>query len=114
MGIACGTNRICLDLTQAAFGALANVGGFVRVAVPGDLLIAIRTSDTTIATLSAVCTHESCSMMYTATLMRVTCPCHGSQFALTGQVVRGPAMEPIKVYATSFDAAQNLVTITLA
>jgi nitrite reductase/ring-hydroxylating ferredoxin subunit len=31
----------------------------------------------------------------------VTCPCHGSQFDVTtGAVLRGPAVEPVRSYAT--------------
>jgi Rieske Fe-S protein len=45
--------------------------------------------------VSATCTHQGCTV---ASPRRgvVTCPCHGSQFdAATGQVLRGPATEPL-------------------
>ena len=46
------------------------------------------------------CTHRGCSLAngdLEATI--VTCPCHGSQFDVTtGDVVRGPASEPVPSY----------------
>ena len=44
---------------------------------------------------SATCTHQGCSVLppHNGT---VSCPCHGSQFdAVTGQVLRGPATQPL-------------------
>jgi nitrite reductase/ring-hydroxylating ferredoxin subunit len=46
------------------------------------------------------CTHRGCSLAegdLEATI--VTCPCHGSQFDVTtGEVLRGPAREPVPSY----------------
>ena len=46
------------------------------------------------------CTHRGCSLAegeLEATI--VTCPCHGSQFDVTtGEVLRGPAVEPVRSY----------------
>lgn len=47
------------------------------------------------------CTHRQCSLAegeLEGTV--VTCPCHGSQFDVTtGEVLRGPAQEPVQSYA---------------
>ena len=42
----------------------------------------------------ARCTHAGCVLPGPED-DTVTCPCHGSRFALNGTVVRGPAMEPL-------------------
>lgn len=48
------------------------------------------------------CTHRQCFLALgelDGTV--VTCPCHGSQFDVTtGAVLRGPAVEPVRSYAT--------------
>jgi Rieske Fe-S protein len=31
------------------------------------------------------------------------CPCHGSEFAISGVVVRGPARTGLRVYSTTVD-----------
>jgi nitrite reductase/ring-hydroxylating ferredoxin subunit len=47
------------------------------------------------------CTHLQCSLAegeLEGTV--VTCPCHGSQFDVTsGEVLRGPAQEPVRSFA---------------
>ena len=49
--------------------------------------------------MTAICTHFGCQTQYPGTGMVITCFCHGSQFSLTGQVVRGPAGTPLNHYA---------------
>lgn len=44
---------------------------------------------------TAVCTHQGCLVSSVAD-KKITCPCHGSQFAIaTGAVVTGPAEDPL-------------------
>ena len=82
------------EAAEVAEGELAafDVGG-VRVAVAnvGGTLYAF--GDT--------CTHLGCSLAegdLDGTV--VTCPCHASQFDVTtGDVLRGPAQEPVRSYA---------------
>ena len=46
-----------------------------------------------IRALSLVCTHLGCTVTVTPT--ELICPCHGSRFDRTGQVVAGPAPRPL-------------------
>lgn len=41
------------------------------------------------------CTHMGCIPNYSASSGQYLCPCHGSVFTLAGDVVRGPAPEPL-------------------
>ena len=43
----------------------------------------------------AVCTHLGCVVPWSAANNKFMCPCHGSQYAPTGAVVRGPAPLPL-------------------
>jgi len=108
----CG-NNLCLDLNDAANAALTMVDGSLVVAAPTDRLIVIRTSMTELIALSDVCTHAGCGVRYDRVNKALTCPCHGSRYALTGAVTRGPANRALAVYPTQLDAATNVVTITL-
>ena len=45
--------------------------------------------------LNAVCTHLGCVVPWSAANNKFMCPCHGSQYAPTGAVVRGPAPLPL-------------------
>lgn len=45
--------------------------------------------------LEQTCTHLGCPVSWDAQTGRFLCPCHGSIFSRTGQVLRGPAPRPL-------------------
>lgn len=45
--------------------------------------------------LQASCTHLGCTVAWNSTTERVECPCHGARYDLSGQVLRGPARDPL-------------------
>jgi len=59
------------------------------------------------------CTHQGCSLAdghLEGTT--VTCPCHGSRFDVTtGEVVRGPAREPVRSYPVRLEAGALRVEV---
>jgi cytochrome b6-f complex iron-sulfur subunit len=105
----CGAN-LCIDLTDPANADLVDVGGAMAIDTAGDTVLIARTSPTEVIALSAVCTHSGCIVDYNASSQKVECNCHGSLFSTTGQVLRGPANAPLKMYAASL--AGTTITIT--
>lgn len=95
---------------NAAGSALDNVGGAVLVESTAGVFLVARTSGSAVSALDAVCTHEGCTVTGAAGDIYV-CPCHGSRYSRSGQVVNGPAKASLRQYAASFDA--GVVTITL-
>jgi nucleotide-binding universal stress UspA family protein len=68
-------------------------GGIVT---SGDHRVAVyRDRKGTVHTLSARCTHMGCTVKWNPTDKTWDCPCHGSRFAPTGEVVSGPATDPL-------------------
>lgn len=84
--------------------ALAERGGALRLLPDGapDEMLVIRQDDGTFVVLSAVCTHNGCTVDPQPS--RIVCPCHGSTYDRTGRVVVGPAERPLARFASRVTA----------
>jgi len=60
--------------------------------------------------LSSVCTHEGCTVGYNSTSGNIECPCHGSVYAISGNVLVGPAPRALRSYTVS--QTGTILTIT--
>jgi cytochrome b6-f complex iron-sulfur subunit len=109
---ACPAKDLCLDITKPPNTALANVNGSVIVTASTGRLVVVRTSATAVAVLSAICTHQGCTVTFASSTQHLVCPCHGAEFTLTGAVARAPATVPLKTYVATLDG--SIITITLA
>ena len=45
--------------------------------------------------VNTTCTHMGCELNWNAAEKSWDCPCHGSRFSYTGQVIEGPAVEAL-------------------
>ncbi|MEE9464271.1 MAG: Rieske 2Fe-2S domain-containing protein [Candidatus Neomarinimicrobiota bacterium] len=59
--------------------------------------------------LKALCTHLGCLVTWFNTEETFKCPCHGSFFTVDGDVIGGPAPEPLARNAVSLDRTGNIV-----
>jgi len=79
------------DVEEGAAKAFEVKGAEVAVARSGSALYAF----------SDICTHRHCNLSMGGEIDGTTiqCECHGSMFSMeTGEVIEGPATEPIKTY----------------
>ncbi|MDQ1679804.1 MAG: hypothetical protein QOI42_663 [Frankiaceae bacterium] len=53
------------------------------------------------------CTHAGCQLAVSGT--QLVCPCHGSTFDFSGQVVNGPATDPLQEGSLRVDSGQIVV-----
>ncbi len=63
--------------------------------VNGHRVAAYRGDDGVVMMKSAVCTHMGCYVHWNNAEGTWDCPCHGSRFHATGEVLAGPATEPL-------------------
>jgi glycine/D-amino acid oxidase-like deaminating enzyme/nitrite reductase/ring-hydroxylating ferredoxin subunit len=63
--------------------------------VDGDNVAAFKDESGRVHAVSAVCTHMGCLVGWNATDRTWDCPCHGSRFELSGEVIHGPATRPL-------------------
>lgn len=85
-----GQLLVAVDSTSplAVTAGVALVHAFVR-GIFRDVLLTRLGADR-FSALNAICTHEGCIVSQVAGSVFV-CPCHGSQYDMTGTVVQGPA-----------------------
>jgi menaquinol-cytochrome c reductase iron-sulfur subunit len=60
----------------------------------------IKNPDGSLLALSPWCTHLGCAYRWVPMKSQFACPCHGSWFSKTGQVLSGPAPRPLDRYET--------------
>lgn len=69
--------------------AISETGGH-KVAVYRDM-------DGNTHFVSTTCTHMGCELKWNSAELSWDCPCHGSRFTYTGDIIEGPALECIKL-----------------
>lgn len=106
-GITIDGNQVIIDLTADATQDLTNEGGFLLIS-EADVMV-INVDGTTIRAFTSICTHQQCTINSFAD-DTFTCPCHGSAFNTNGEVVGGPAPQPLTEYGVS--RSDDTVTIT--
>ena len=91
---------------------LARAGGSIKGRTDdGTPILIWRAADGTFGAATITCTHRGCEVAFNAAEGRLDCPCHGSRYALDGQVLEGPARRPLQSFQTVHDTAANRLTI---
>jgi len=90
---------------------LSAVGGWMVVKLKGKPVLLVRDGKDSVRALSAVCTHEACTVGFDPEARQVACKCHASRFDLTGKVLTGPATTPLPAYETRLEPERVVVTL---
>lgn len=98
--------------SPAAAGAIAKVadvpvGGAITAQLDGVPVIITQPTAGEFVGLSAICTHQGCTVAPEGEAL--ACPCHGSTFDLAGAATRGPATEPLATFALEVDGDDLVV-----
>ena len=99
-------------VTVTASGALASVGGTALINAPiaaPNSFLAFRNSQTSVTVLTAVCTHEGCTVDHFNGQLYV-CPCHGSKYTTGGSVANGPAARSLTQFPSTLTG--DILTFT--
>lgn len=94
-----------IDISTKQYSALQVKGSYVYV---NNTIVAHDNSGNYIA-LYDICTHAGCTISFNGT-NQFPCPCHGSIFDESGNVVQGPASTPLKKYTCTLNGTMLTVT----
>jgi Rieske Fe-S protein len=73
-------------------------------------LAVTRLNDTQAVAVTRVCTHMGCTVdLPQQSLGTLDCPCHGSRYLVTGQVVNGPAERNLYSFPTRIEGGQVVI-----
>jgi nucleotide-binding universal stress UspA family protein/nitrite reductase/ring-hydroxylating ferredoxin subunit len=84
---------IVRTVTQTVTELGPGEGGIIERS--GEKLAAYVGEDGSLRLMSAKCTHMGCTVAWNPGERTFDCPCHGSRFGPTGEVVNGPAARPL-------------------
>lgn len=82
---------------RAELTAIAAGDGQI-VSVDGEKLAVYHSADKGLLALSSVCPHMKCRVVWNREESSWDCPCHGSRFNVDGEVIEGPACEPLQIH----------------
>jgi cytochrome b6-f complex iron-sulfur subunit len=100
-----GVNRDSIIVAGAVERFTPNsVTAFVR----GKFYLA-RLEDGGFLALSSTCTHLGCAVPWVEKEMKFACPCHGSAFDITGNVIAAPAPRPLDIYPITIE--NNIIKV---
>jgi thiosulfate dehydrogenase [quinone] large subunit len=106
----CG-ETVCVNLGDTTNEPLTKVGGAMLVSGnDGDVLMLIRSSETIVLALDALCTHLECTLGFDASKKLLVCPCHGATFNEAGTALSGPTTVPLTVFNATLIG--STITIT--
>jgi Rieske Fe-S protein len=94
---------------QSAGSALATTGGMATAQTSIGTFLVTRTAASSATVLTAVCTHEGCTITGFSGAQFV-CPCHGSTFTNAGSVVKGPANRSLQQFTAQVSG--DVITFT--
>ncbi len=103
-GVTAAGSTVTVDLTIQSGLTMANA----FLLIPEAKTFVIHLGNNDFRAFTSVCTHEGCDVDAFAT-GRIRCPCHGSQYDVSGQVVMGPAPLPLRRFSAS--RSGNTLTI---
>lgn len=67
-------------------------------AIPQGQFYLACLEDGSFLAMSRICTHLGCSVPWDEEQQKFICPCHGSTFSITGEVLTAPAPRPLDTF----------------
>ncbi len=109
--VAFAQKKLALALDKAE--KLKAPGGSALLKIQNRELLFIRDAEDSVHVLDPICTHRQCTVGYDRDKKRIVCPCHGSNYALDGTVLNGPAERPLQVFEATLDDQKSRIIFSM-
>ena len=76
---------------------------------PEPILVVREPKTAKVIAVNPTCPHRGCLVDWKAQEDVFVCPCHHSRFTVNGEVLRGPADDPLQTYTVEVQGQQVLV-----
>ena len=86
-----------LDMPKRDPNSLSNDEGAI-ISIEGERKGAYKDDDGQLHIVDTTCTHMGCEVEWNNGERTWDCPCHGSRYSYTGEVINGPAEKPLQQY----------------
>lgn len=73
-----------------------NPGEAKVVKIEGERIGAYKDEEGKVHLVNTTCTHMGCELNWNSAEKSWDCPCHGSRFTYTGEIIEGPAVKPLR------------------
>ena len=87
-----------LQLSHITTESIANDEAVAILTIDGERKGAYKDKEGKIHIVDTTCTHIGCEVDWNSGERSWDCPCHGSRFSYTGEVLEGPAEKPLQKY----------------
>jgi cytochrome b6-f complex iron-sulfur subunit len=85
-----------IDISTSQYNSLQHNGNYIYA----NSVIIARDNNGNFIALYDVCPHAGCTVQFNGA-SQFPCPCHGSNFDSSGNVIQGPATSGLKKYNTT-------------
>jgi len=90
-------------------GALENFKPGSVTLIAENRTYVVREKEGGIYAISAVCTHLGCLTRWNENTGVIACPCHGTKFAKTGNVIEGPSSKTLPRFSISLNENNEII-----
>ena len=95
-------------------GPVAQFKPATVTAIPQGQCYVACLEDGSFLAISRTCTHLGCSVPWDEEKNQFVCPCHGSTYSLTGEVLTAPAPRPLDIYPVRIEDGIVKVDVSAA
>ena len=109
-----GTTKPAATKTMEGFTVVGSVADLDKAGYLQTKEVAVARNPANPKQLLAVnpkCTHQGCDVKWAAGEKKYECPCHDSDFAADGKVLKGPATKSLATYPVKIVGTQVLVKV---